>query len=83
MLNIKKEQKVLIVGAGGGVGTFAVQIAKHYGAIVTAVCSTKNIEQTSSMGADYVLDYTKEDFTKSKERYDLIIAINGNYSLFD
>ena len=79
--NIQKGHKVLIVGSGGGVGPFAVQLAKYFGAVVTAVCSTKNMKQTSTLGADYTIDYTQEDFTKSNRRYDLILAINGNYPL--
>jgi NADPH:quinone reductase-like Zn-dependent oxidoreductase len=77
--NIQKGQKVLIVGSAGGVGTFAVQLARHFEAEVTGVCSSKNIQQTISLGANYVIDYSKEDFTQRDDRYNLILAINGNY----
>lgn len=78
---IKAGQNVLIVGSGGGVGTFAVQIAKYYGANVTALCGPKNIEQTKLLGADKVLDYTNNNFADEKNKYDIILAVNGNYSL--
>jgi NADPH:quinone reductase-like Zn-dependent oxidoreductase len=79
--NIQKGHKVLIVGCAGGVGTFAIQLAKYFETEVTGVCSSKNVQQSDSLGADFVIDYTKEDFSKSNKLYNLILGINGNYPL--
>jgi NADPH:quinone reductase-like Zn-dependent oxidoreductase len=78
--NLQAGERVLINGASGGVGTLAVQIAKALGAYVTAVCSTRNVEQTRELGADRVLDYTRQDFTREQERYDLVVDVAGGHS---
>ena len=78
---VRQGQEVLIIGASGGVGTYAVQIAKAFGAHVTGVCSTKKVEMVRSIGADHVIDYTREDFAEGDQRYDLILDIGGNSSL--
>jgi len=79
---IRAGQRVLIDGSSGGVGTFAVQVAKSFGAEVTAVCSGNNLETARSLGADHVIDYSQEDFTKEDTRYDLILGVNGYHSVF-
>jgi NADPH:quinone reductase-like Zn-dependent oxidoreductase len=78
---VRPGQEVLIIGASGGVGTFAVQIAKAFGAEVTGVCSTAKVEMVRSIGADHVIDYTREDFAKGEQRYNVILDIGGNSSL--
>jgi NADPH:quinone reductase-like Zn-dependent oxidoreductase len=80
---IQPGQRVLVDGASGGVGTFAVQIAKSFGAEVTAVCSTGKVDTARLIGADHVTDYTREDFTRSGQRYDLILGANAHHSIFD
>jgi NADPH:quinone reductase-like Zn-dependent oxidoreductase len=75
--HVRPGEQVLIQGASGGVGTFAVQIAKALGADVTAVCSTRNVDQARALGADHVIDYTQEDFTRKRQHYDLIVAVSG------
>lgn len=81
--HIERGQKVLIDGASGGVGTFAVQLAASFGAEVTAVCSPGNVDQTRSIGAHHVIDYTREDFAQNQQRYDLILGVNAHHSIFD
>jgi NADPH:quinone reductase-like Zn-dependent oxidoreductase len=78
---IQPGHRVLIYGAGGGVGTFAIQLAKNFGAEVTAVCSTQNVELARSLGADHAIDYTKEDILRGASHFDLILGVNGNHPL--
>ena len=80
MAGSSPRQSVLVNGASGGVGTFAVQIAKALGAEVTAVCNTRNVDQATSLGADHVIDYVSDDFTKGSRRYDLMLDIAGSKS---
>ena len=81
--NVQAGQKVLIHGSGGGVGAFTVQLAKLFGAEVTALCSTRNVQQARALGADHVIDYTQQDFAESGVQYDLILAVNGSRPLAD
>ena len=78
--DIEPGQKLLVNGASGGVGAFAVQLGHHFGAHVTGVCSTRNVEMVQSLGADHVVDYTQQDFTRGSERYDLMLDLIGNHS---
>ena len=78
---VEPGQKVLIIGASGGVGTYAVQLAKAFGAEVTGVCSTTKVDMVRSIGADHVIDYTRDDFADGEQRYDVILDIGGNSSL--
>src|SRR5919107_3730002 len=78
---VRQGHEVLIIGASGGVGTYAVQIAKAFGANVTGVCSTQKVEMVRSIGADHVIDYTQEDFAEGDQRYDVILDIGGNSTL--
>jgi NADPH:quinone reductase-like Zn-dependent oxidoreductase len=80
---VQPGQQVVIIGASGGVGSFAVQLAKAFGAQVTGVCSTKSVDMVRSIGADHVIDYTQQDFTRTGQRYDLILEMAGNRSLAD
>jgi NADPH:quinone reductase-like Zn-dependent oxidoreductase len=80
---VQPGQQVVIIGASGGVGSFAVQLAKAFGAEVTGVCSTRSVDMVRSIGADHVIDYTQEDFTRTGQRYDLILEMAGNRSLAD
>lgn len=80
---VEKGQSVLIHGGGGGVGTFSIQLARYFGASVTVVCGSKNVNQSKSLGAEFILDYSKDDFLQQDKQYDLLLAINGNRRLLE